>query len=227
MKIKKGLIICLLICLMYILINITPKFLDFMETQKDILNILPQSQVFKIEESKIEIKNINTSQNILLPSDIAEKMRKNQEEKARKEIEIAKKERLSKQQIKQEQTKKQEIAKQTQQKKSSQVTSRSTSSRTSNNSGYMQFTATGYCPCSKCCGKTNGVTSSGVKAKAGVTVAMPSKYAFGTQIEIKGMGIYTVQDRGGAIKGNKVDIFFNTHQEALNFGRRTVYIKIL
>ena len=47
------------------------------------------------------------------------------------------------------------------------------------------------------------------------------------KIKIKGMGTYIVQDRGGAIKGNKIDIFFNTHQEALNFGRRTVYIKIL
>lgn len=226
MKIKKGLIICLLICLMYILINITPKFLDFMETQKDILNILPQSQVFKIEESKVEIKDININQNIPLPSDIAEKMKKEQEEKAKKEAEIAEKERLKQEQIKQEQIKKQEIAKKSQQTNTANVTSRSSSSRT-NNTEYIAFTATGYCPCAKCCGKTNGMTASGAKAKAGVTVAMPKKYAFGTKIEIKGMGTYIVQDRGGAIKGNKIDIFFNTHQEALNFGRRTVYVKIL
>ena len=32
--------------------------------------------------------------------------------------------------------------------------------------------------------------------------------------------VYVVQDRGGAITGNHFDIYFNTHQEALNFGRR-------
>lgn len=93
--------------------------------------------------------------------------------------------------------------------------------------GYIAFTATGYCPCKKCCGKTNGITASGAKAKAGITVAMSSKYKFGTKVEIKGMGTYTVQDRGGAIQGNKIDIYFNTHQEALNFGRRTVYLKVI
>ena len=63
-------------------------------------------------------------------------------------------------------------------------------------------------------------------AKAGTTVAMSKSYAFGTQVEIKGMGTYTVQDRGGAIAGNKIDIFFDTHQEAINFGRRTVEVAV-
>ncbi len=94
-------------------------------------------------------------------------------------------------------------------------------------SGYIAFTATGYCPCSKCCGKSTGITASGARAKAGVTVAMSSKYAFGTKIEVKGMGTYICQDRGGAIQGNRIDIYFSSHQEALNFGRRTVYVKIL
>lgn len=98
---------------------------------------------------------------------------------------------------------------------------------TDNTSNYIAFSATGYCSCSKCCGKSTGRTASGAMAQAGVTVAMPSRYAFGTKIEIKGMGTYTVQDRGGAIQGNRIDIFFNSHQEALNFGRRTVYLRIL
>ncbi len=94
-------------------------------------------------------------------------------------------------------------------------------------SEYIAFNATGYCSCSKCCGKATGITASGVKAQAGVTVAMSSKYAFGTKIEIKGMGTRIVQDRGGAIHGNRIDIYFSSHQEALNFGRRTIYVKIL
>lgn len=94
-------------------------------------------------------------------------------------------------------------------------------------SEWIKFTATGYCPCSKCCGKNTGMTASGKKATANRTVAMSSKYSFGTKIKIKGMGTYIVEDRGGAIKGNRIDIYFNTHQEALNFGKKTVYIKII
>lgn len=96
-----------------------------------------------------------------------------------------------------------------------------------NTGNWIKFTATGYCSCAKCCGKTNGTTASGTKATAGRTVAMSSKYAFGTKVEIKGMGTYTVEDRGGAINGNKIDIYFASHQEALNFGRRTVYLRVV
>lgn len=100
---------------------------------------------------------------------------------------------------------------------------------------WIQFTATGYCACSKCCGKTNGITSSGAKATPGTTVAMPSSYAFGTKVQLKntngnlmnGGNCYIVQDRGGAIKSNRIDIFFGSHQEALNFGRRTIYLKVV
>ena len=95
-----------------------------------------------------------------------------------------------------------------------------------NTGNWIKFTATGYCSCAKCCGKTTGTTASGTKATAGRTVAMSSKYAFGTKVEIKGMGTYTVEDRGGAINGNKIDIYFASHQEALNFGRRTIYLRV-
>lgn len=117
-------------------------------------------------------------------------------------------------------------------------TTTNTSNNTSNNKtnnistnentgNWIKFTATGYCSCAKCCGKTTGTTASGTKATAGRTVAMSSKYAFGTKVEIKGMGTYTVEDRGGAINGNKIDIYFASHQEALNFGRRTVYLRVV
>ena len=98
---------------------------------------------------------------------------------------------------------------------------------TNESTGWVKFTATGYCNCTKCCGKTTGTTASGTKATAGRTVAMSSKYSFGTKVEIKGMGTYVVEDRGGAIKGNKIDVYFGSHQEALNFGRRTVYLRVI
>lgn len=98
---------------------------------------------------------------------------------------------------------------------------------TNESTGWVKFNASAYCSCSKCCNKTTGITASGTKATAGRTVAMSSKYSFGTKVEIKGMGTYVVEDRGGAIKGNKIDIYFDSHQEALNFGRRTVYLRVI
>jgi 3D (Asp-Asp-Asp) domain-containing protein len=56
--------------------------------------------------------------------------------------------------------------------------------------------------------------------------AAPSSFAFGTELIIDGH-TYVVEDRGGAIHGNRIDIFFSSHQAALNYGRRTVdvYVK--
>jgi len=94
-----------------------------------------------------------------------------------------------------------------------------------NNYYTVTFETTAYCPCSKCCGKSDGITASGTRATAGRTIAAPSTYAFGTQIEIDGV-IYTVEDRGGAIKNNRIDIFFNDHQTANNYGRQWVEGKV-
>lgn len=85
----------------------------------------------------------------------------------------------------------------------------------------VTFETTAYCACSKCCGKSDGITASGARATQGRTIAAPSTYAFGTEIEIDGV-TYVVEDRGGAIKGNRIDIFFDSHSEANNYGRRTV-----
>lgn len=79
------------------------------------------------------------------------------------------------------------------------------------------YKLTAYCGCSKCCGKSTGITASGAKAKANHTIAAPKNFAFGTKIEIDD-NIYVVEDRGGAIKGNKIDVYFSSHSEALSFG---------
>lgn len=89
----------------------------------------------------------------------------------------------------------------------------------------VTFETTAYCACSKCCGKSDGITASGTYATAGRTIAAPSNYAFGTEIEING-NVYVVEDRGGAIKGNRIDIFFDSHSAANNYGRRTVEGKV-
>lgn len=91
----------------------------------------------------------------------------------------------------------------------------------------MQVIATAYCPCVRCCGKSDGITVTGVKAKANHTIAAdPSVLPYGTEI-LTSLGEFVVEDCGGAIKGNKIDIFFNDHQEALEFGVKelTIWVK--
>ena len=100
-----------------------------------------------------------------------------------------------------------------------------TPSTTAKTSGTI-YKITAYCPCSKCCGKSNGITASGTKATAGRTVAASSKFAMGTKLNINGH-VYTVEDRGGAISGNKIDIFVNTHSEALAWGVRYLPVSVV
>ena len=81
------------------------------------------------------------------------------------------------------------------------------------------FKLTAYCACEKCCGKTDGITASGVKAVEGVTIAADTTILpFDTKIVIDDVGERIVQDIGGAIKGNRIDVYFDTHQDALDFG---------
>ena len=96
-----------------------------------------------------------------------------------------------------------------------------------NDSEWISSTVTAYCACMECCGKTNGITASGAKATAGRTIAMSKDYKFGTKIEIEGYGIYIVEDRGGAIKNTRIDIYFNTHKEALQFGKKQLRFRIV
>ena len=113
-------------------------------------------------------------------------------------------------------------------KATTSVTSRGSSlPRESNaNAGGTIYKITAYCPCAKCCGKTNGRTAAGTKATAGRTVAASSKFAFGTKLNIGGH-TYVVEDRGGAIKGNKIDIFVNSHSEALAWGVRYLPVSVV
>lgn len=93
-----------------------------------------------------------------------------------------------------------------------------------------KFWITAYCPCSICCGiwsnPTNPSTASGAPAVEGVTCAAPSNFEFGTELIVDGH-TYVVQDRGGAVQGQHLDIYFSTHEAALNFatGYYDVYIK--
>ena len=85
---------------------------------------------------------------------------------------------------------------------------------------------TAYCPCVQCCGRfSDGITASGSPAK-GKLIAAPKSIPFGTWINIEGYGYAEVLDRGGAIKGRRLDLLFPTHQEALNWGVQYLEIEI-
>lgn len=75
------------------------------------------------------------------------------------------------------------------------------------------YLITGYCPCAACCGKTNGITASGTQATEGRTIAAPANFPFGTKLIIDGY-VYTVEDRGGAVNGKHIDMFYNSHSDA-------------
>jgi hypothetical protein len=64
--------------------------------------------------------------------------------------------------------------------------------------------------------------------KDGTVAADTKYYPFGTRLYIPGYGNGVVEDRGGAIKGeNRFDIFFNSHQKALNWGRKKVDVHMM
>lgn len=82
-----------------------------------------------------------------------------------------------------------------------------------------EFKVTYYCPCAKCCGKTDGITASGTLAQEGITVAADwTVIEPGTKLYIDGVGQRVVEDKGGAIKGNRIDVFMDSHERALQAG---------
>jgi 3D (Asp-Asp-Asp) domain-containing protein len=97
----------------------------------------------------------------------------------------------------------------------------------------VKMMVTAYCACPKCCGPDAiGLTASGkdVSYNNGKFVAADKQFAFGTNLVIPGYNNnkpVEVQDRGGAIKGNKLDVFFPTHQEALEWGRRVIDVTVI
>jgi len=97
----------------------------------------------------------------------------------------------------------------------------------------ISASATAYCACSRCCGWSTGITASGMRAVYGCVAVDPRVIPLGTKLYIEtpdGSFVYghsIAADTGGAIKGNRVDLFFPTHSQALQFGRRNVNVYIL
>lgn len=77
------------------------------------------------------------------------------------------------------------------------------------------------------CDNDLGITASGINVQENRTIACPPEFPFGAKMEIEGMGIYTCEDRGGAIKGNHIDIYVKTKKEAFAFGRQNLNAKFV
>lgn len=93
--------------------------------------------------------------------------------------------------------------------------------------GKFIINASAYTAAADECGKSDGITASGKMVKENETIACPKNFAFGTKINIEGYGIYTCFDRGGAIKGNKIDIYMKTKAQAFAFGRRNLVAEVV
>lgn len=109
------------------------------------------------------------------------------------------------------------------------------------------FEVTGYCNCEECCGWTRdkdgkavfnygrlkgkpkiiGQTSSGTIAKRGTIAADPRVFKVGTRIYVPGYGNGVVEDIGGAIKGQHIDLWFPSHEEAKRWGKRYLKLNVL
>jgi 3D (Asp-Asp-Asp) domain-containing protein len=91
----------------------------------------------------------------------------------------------------------------------------------------LQVTATAYCHCPKCTGKSDGITYTGTKATEGKTIAVdPNFIPLGTTVYINGQP-YVAEDTGRLIKGNKIDIYMSDHKTALKWGVQELEVEVL
>ena len=106
----------------------------------------------------------------------------------------------------------------------------------------MQVKATAYCLCKKCCGKSPdnpryGYTASGLRIVPGtgmkVIAVDTSVVPLGTNVYVEGLygagnyGYAVAADTGSAIKNMKIDLYMDTHEQALSWGVKTVNLYIL
>ncbi|MCE9615964.1 MAG: 3D domain-containing protein [Lentisphaerae bacterium] len=110
----------------------------------------------------------------------------------------------------------------------------------------QRMAVTGYCKCGDCCGwrrnwfgrpvftsgpnkgkyKQVGMTASGSMAKHGTIAADLKLYPLGTIMYIDGYGYGRVEDTGGRVKGQHIDLYFYTHNDALRWGRQARSVKV-
>jgi 3D (Asp-Asp-Asp) domain-containing protein len=110
----------------------------------------------------------------------------------------------------------------------------------------VPMSVTGYCNCGACCSwhhnwygrptyssgpnkgrrKTLGLTASGTRARTGTVAADPRRYPMGTIVYVPGYGYGRVEDTGGAIKGDALDLWFSSHRRAQHWGRQKLTVHV-
>lgn len=103
---------------------------------------------------------------------------------------------------------------------------------------WIQGEFTAYNPVEAQCDDTPRITASQKQIKEGM-IACPSKYEFGTKIEVEGLGVYVCEDRmnirydcfrqdgGCEVEKFYFDIILEDHQQAINFGRQLINFKVI
>jgi 3D (Asp-Asp-Asp) domain-containing protein/uncharacterized protein YabE (DUF348 family) len=91
-------------------------------------------------------------------------------------------------------------------------------------SGALDMIATAY---TAGCGGCSGYTATGYRAGHGIVAVDPSVIPLGTRLYIPGYGFAIAGDTGGAIRGNRIDLGFDSLSDALQFGRRPVKVYTL
>ena len=93
---------------------------------------------------------------------------------------------------------------------------------------FITMEATAYEPSAKSCGPyASGYTATGLPARYGVVAVDPYVIPLGSHLYVEGYGYAIAADKGKAIIGNRIDLCFDTYEDAINYGRRTVKVYLL
>jgi uncharacterized protein YabE (DUF348 family) len=96
----------------------------------------------------------------------------------------------------------------------------------------IKMTATAYDATFESCGKhpddpNYGITYSGLRVKHGIVAVDPKVIPLGTWLYIEGYGEALAADKGGAIKGNRIDLYYESPKDVSRYGKRAVKVYIL
>lgn len=96
----------------------------------------------------------------------------------------------------------------------------------------LKMTATAYDATFESCGKhpgdpNYGITYSGLRVRPGIVAVDPRVIPLGTYLYVEGYGEALAADKGGAIKGNRIDLYYESPKDVARFGRKTVKVYVL
>lgn len=95
-----------------------------------------------------------------------------------------------------------------------------------------EYTLTAYCPCARCCGKSDGITATGTLAAEGRTIAVdPRVIPYGAHVLLiwpaGTQRTYIAEDCGSGVTGSRIDVFFSDHETARIFGVQSAMVYLI